>query len=120
MGTKRMRFINKQSSDALWLSLLLAGLSLTPAWADGNGHKHNPSHGNGHGQSRAIRAIQASDYFPVDSKKAALGQAIFFDKEFSGNRNISCSTCHSPLASTSDGLSINLGEGAHGFSVSRD
>lgn len=117
-----MKFISKQphygSGRALGLLLLLAGLSLTPAWAGDKGHKHG--NGHGHGQSRAIRAIQASDYFPVDPKKAALGQAIFFDKELSGNRNISCSTCHSPLASTSDGLSINLGEGAHGFSVSRD
>lgn len=67
-----------------------------------------------------IRAIKATDYTPVDAKKAALGQAFFFDKELSGNRNISCSTCHSPLAATSDGLSINLGEGAHGFSVGRN
>lgn len=67
-----------------------------------------------------VRAIKPSDYFPVDEKRVALGQALFFDKEMSGNRNISCSTCHSPLAGTSDGLSINLGEGARGFSVARD
>src|SRR5689334_10616847 len=111
-GDKSMRFISKQ----LWLFLLLLGLSLSPARADNDkGNKHNP-----HGQPRAIRAIQASDYFPVNPKVAALGQAIYFDKELSGNRNISCSTCHSPITGTTDGLSINLGEGAHGLSVSRD
>jgi cytochrome c peroxidase len=117
-----MNFISNQpryGRGALWLFVLLLGLSLTPAWADKDkdkdkGNKHD------HGQPRAIRAIQASDYFPVDPKKAALGQAFFFDKELSGNRNISCSTCHSPVTGTSDGLSINLGEGARGFSVSRD
>jgi cytochrome c peroxidase len=116
-----MKFISKQphcgSGRALGLFVLLAGLSLTPAWADKDKDKGNKP---GHGQPREIRAIQASDYFPVDPKKAALGQAIFFDKELSGNRNISCATCHSPVAGTSDGLSINLGEGARGFSVSRD
>lgn len=123
-----MRFISRQSDfgprRGLWLFLLLAGLSLTPAWADGwaggwvnhKGHKHDQPKGQRH----AIRAIRETDYYPVDPKKAALGQAFFFDKELSGNRNISCSTCHSPVTGTSDGLSINLGEGAHGFSVSRD
>jgi cytochrome c peroxidase len=68
----------------------------------------------------ALRSAHEADYHPVNAAKAALGQALFFDKIMSGNRNISCSTCHSPLTGTSDGLSINLGEGAKGFSVSRD
>lgn len=44
----------------------------------------------------------------------ALGKEIFFDKELSGNRNISCSTCHSPEFGTGDGLVLSLGQGAHG------
>ncbi|HMW46881.1 MAG TPA: cytochrome c peroxidase [Cellvibrionaceae bacterium] len=67
-----------------------------------------------------IRSINDSDYNKVDAAKVTLGQALFFDKELSGNRNISCSTCHSPITATTDGLSINLGEGAKGLSVSRD
>jgi cytochrome c peroxidase len=49
-----------------------------------------------------------------------LGRLLFFDKEQSGNRDISCATCHSPLIATGDGLSTNIGTGGHGLSVSRD
>lgn len=48
-----------------------------------------------------------------------LGRVLFFDKEQSGNRNISCATCHSPLIATADGLSTNIGTGGEGLSVSR-
>ncbi|MGE0713707.1 MAG: cytochrome-c peroxidase [Planctomycetota bacterium] len=53
----------------------------------------------------------------VDAESAdlvALGRALFFDKELSGNRNISCATCHQPTAGTGDGLPLSLGEGAVG------
>ncbi len=43
-----------------------------------------------------------------------LGRALFFDKELSGNRNISCATCHHPSENTGDGLSLSIGEGGAG------
>lgn len=43
-----------------------------------------------------------------------LGQALMFDKELSGNRNISCATCHHPLESTTDHRALSVGEGATG------
>jgi cytochrome c peroxidase len=43
-----------------------------------------------------------------------LGRALFFDKELSGNRNISCATCHHPSEHTGDGLSVSIGEGGTG------
>lgn len=49
-----------------------------------------------------------------------LGRMLFFDKVLSGNHNISCSTCHSPLIATVDGLSTNIGTGGRGLSVLRD
>ena len=49
-----------------------------------------------------------------------LGRLLFFDKEQSGNRDISCATCHSPLIATADGLSTNIGTGGEGVSVARD
>ncbi|MGI9304683.1 MAG: cytochrome-c peroxidase [Gammaproteobacteria bacterium] len=59
--------------------------------------------------------------FPVTRQSLVeLGRNLFFDKELSGNRNISCAGCHSPLIGTSDGLSLNLGEGASGLSTTRD
>ncbi len=47
-----------------------------------------------------------------DKNKYQLGKKLFFDKILSGNRNISCSTCHSPELGTGDGLPLSLGEGA--------
>ena len=49
-----------------------------------------------------------------------LGRQLFFDKILSGNRNISCATCHHPFAGTADGLSLSIGEGAQGIGVTRD
>tara|TARA_Y100000590_G_scaffold282012_1_gene317219 strand:- start:240 stop:995 length:756 start_codon:yes stop_codon:yes gene_type:complete len=55
-----------------------------------------------------------------NEKKFQLGQFLFFDKVISGNKNISCATCHHPTAGfTSDNLSLGLGEGAVGIASSR-
>ena len=52
--------------------------------------------------------------------KVELGRLLMFDKILSGNRNISCATCHHPLAGTGDGLSLPIGEGGLGLGVTRD
>jgi cytochrome c peroxidase len=51
--------------------------------------------------------------------KVELGRLLFFDKILSGNRNISCATCHHPLAATGDGLSLSIGEGGVGLGMTR-
>ena len=56
----------------------------------------------------------------VNDAKAALGQALFFDKELSGNRNISCATCHTPEATTGDAISLSIGEGGVGSAEFRE
>jgi cytochrome c peroxidase len=48
-------------------------------------------------------------------EKVELGRLLFFDKILSGNRNISCATCHHPSQGTSDGLALGFGEGARGL-----
>jgi cytochrome c peroxidase len=48
-----------------------------------------------------------------------LGQALMFDKELSGNRDISCGTCHSPSSATSEPLSISVGTGGIGQGAGR-
>lgn len=48
-----------------------------------------------------------------------LGQALMFDKELSGNRNISCATCHHPLETTGDHRALAVGQGATGRGPSR-
>lgn len=47
----------------------------------------------------------------VRPQLARLGQALTFDKILSGNRNISCGTCHFPSFGTGDGKSLSVGEG---------
>src|SRR4029077_16066294 len=52
---------------------------------------------------------------PVNAQDPALvdlGKSLFFDKILSGNRDVSCATCHSPLASSGDELSPAVGTGA--------
>ncbi|SLN32614.1 cytochrome-c peroxidase [Ruegeria meonggei] len=50
---------------------------------------------------------------------AQLGQLLFYDPILSGNRNISCATCHHPDLGTSDGLSLGIGEGGVGLGPDR-
>ncbi len=52
-------------------------------------------------------------------KKASLGQLLFYDKILSGNRNISCGTCHNHKFGGSDGLSLGIGEGGIGVGPKR-
>jgi cytochrome c peroxidase len=63
--------------------------------------------------------ITDDDYLPVDLAEARLGQLLFYDPILSGNRNISCATCHHPKFATSDGLSLGLGEGGIGLGPDR-
>ena len=65
------------------------------------------------------RPLQASDFLEFDQKQVELGQLLFFDPILSGNRNISCATCHSPEHGTSDGLSLGIGEGGSGTGPKR-
>ena len=56
---------------------------------------------------------------PSDAK-VKLGQMLFFDKILSGNQNISCATCHHPMAGSGDGWSLPIGEGGAGLGVTRN
>jgi len=49
-----------------------------------------------------------------------LGQALAFDKILSGNRDISCMTCHLPAFATGDGKSLSVGQGGTGLGPSRE
>ncbi|WP_444893341.1 cytochrome-c peroxidase [Microbulbifer sp. TRSA001] len=54
------------------------------------------------------------------AEQIELGKLLFFDKELSGNRNISCATCHHPSTHTGDALSLPVGEGGQGLGNLRD
>ncbi|MCV2872568.1 cytochrome-c peroxidase [Defluviimonas sp. WL0050] len=63
--------------------------------------------------------VTDADYLPVNEAEARLGHLLFYDPVLSGNRNISCATCHHPRFATSDGLSLGLGEGGVGLGPDR-
>lgn len=52
-------------------------------------------------------------------ERVALGQQLFYDPILSGNRNISCASCHHPRFGTADGVSLALGEGGIGLGPDR-
>lgn len=49
----------------------------------------------------------------------SLGEALFWDKELGGNRDMACVTCHHPLAATGDDLSLSIGVDGTGFASAR-
>ena len=63
--------------------------------------------------------LKLSDFQKFDAKRAALGQLLYYDKLLSGNRNISCGTCHSHEHASADGLSLGIGEGGIGLGPKR-
>ncbi|MDA1155615.1 MAG: cytochrome-c peroxidase, partial [Proteobacteria bacterium] len=60
-----------------------------------------------------------ADFKPVSLIEAELGQLLFYDPILSGNRDVSCATCHHPAFGTSDGLSLGLGDGGMGLGPDR-
>jgi cytochrome c peroxidase len=51
---------------------------------------------------------------PLPPKNQALyevGRALFQDQVLSGNRNISCKTCHDPRRGGADGMMLSIGQG---------
>jgi cytochrome c peroxidase len=54
-----------------------------------------------------------------DPAMVALGQALMFDKILSGNRDISCATCHDPTQHLTDGLALAVGTGGSGSGAAR-
>lgn len=65
------------------------------------------------------RPLTEDDFLPVDGAKAKIGQLLFYDKILSGNRNISCGTCHHHDLAGGDGLSLGIGEGGQGVGKKR-
>ena len=65
-----------------------------------------------------VTPLQAPPTFPP--AQIALGQALFFDKLLSGNRDTACATCHHPLLATGDARSLSLGTGHSGLGPLRE
>lgn len=101
-----MKTLRSKISFRISAAIGVSALLMAPALADRGGLLPPPA--------------EDSEFQQHSAEVVELGQALFFDKELSGNRNISCATCHSPVVATVDGLSINIGTGGQGLSVLRD
>ena len=66
---------------------------------------------------RAIGALHRPA--PVRPALVRLGRMLAFDKELSGNRDISCMTCHLPGMGTGDARSLSIGQGGQGLGAAR-
>lgn len=69
--------------------------------------------------SNLPRPLTDEDFIRFDTEQAKIGQLLFYDKILSGNRNISCGTCHHHDHAGSDGLSLGIGEGGAGLGPKR-
>ena len=58
-------------------------------------------------------------FVAVDLREVELGRLLFWDPILSGNKNISCGTCHHPKFGTADGVSLSIGEGGIGLGPQR-
>ena len=63
--------------------------------------------------------LSDEDYHSFSAARAKIGQLLFYDKILSGNRNISCGTCHHHRFGGADGLSLGIGEGGVGVGPER-
>jgi cytochrome c peroxidase len=64
---------------------------------------------------QAINGWGVVPILPVTAPDPALldlGRSLFFDKILSGNRDVSCASCHNPANGSGDGLSLAVGTGA--------
>ncbi|PUB14901.1 cytochrome-c peroxidase [Yoonia sediminilitoris] len=58
-------------------------------------------------------------YPEPDMARVELGQLLFYDPILSGNKSVSCATCHHPDFGTSDGVSLAIGDGGLGLGPDR-
>jgi cytochrome c peroxidase len=63
--------------------------------------------------------LSDTDFPAVDIGEARLGRLLFYDPILSGNKKVSCATCHHPHLGTSDGLSVGIGDGGQGLGPHR-
>lgn len=56
---------------------------------------------------------------PQNPALVDLGQALMFDKVLSGNRDISCASCHEPGLTVTDGMALSVGTGGTGDAPAR-
>lgn len=66
------------------------------------------------------KPVTHSDFPTLNINSVLLSRDLFYDPVLSGNRNISCATCHHPALGTSDGMSLSIGEGGRHLGAARE
>lgn len=56
---------------------------------------------------------------PSSPAKIALGRALFWDPVLSGDRDVSCATCHHPASGYADGRDLAIGVNGQGLGAAR-
>lgn len=101
------------------LILLLSALSMTGCGDDGE----NPSSSQEDLRTRFQLAALTSAPFPPDNarrqERISLGQLLFFDPILSGERDVSCGTCHHPDFAFADRRQFGAGVSGTGLGPSR-
>ena len=69
-------------------------------------------------QQAGVRPLAAPA--PPAPALVALGEALYWDPELSGNRDIACATCHLPAFGAGDALAVSIGVGGRGLATARD
>ena len=111
----RVQIVKKRSNTIYYVKCIGAVACVAVLAGCGTGGSSN---------NDLIEAILDHGVLPVeapseDADRVALGRVLFFDKELSGNRDISCATCHHPTLNTADGLSLSIGTGGDGLGPNR-
>lgn len=65
------------------------------------------------------KPLSDADFLTFDERRAELGRLLFYDPILSGNRNISCGTCHHHDLASADSLPLGVGEGGVGIGQKR-
>ncbi len=108
-------------TSGVWLGLGLTSLAVAAYLARGGGGDALSSAlpQNTDARLRALMAraeVRPPTNPPTPSTALVkLGEALFWDPELSGNRDISCATCHHSAKATGDNLSVSIGTGGVGL-----
>ncbi|MBC6992526.1 cytochrome-c peroxidase [Hymenobacter sp. BT491] len=94
--------------------LLLAGAG----WlCVGSCQRQDPTPTNDFAALPATVAAPADN--PGSPAKVVLGRALFWDPVLSGQRDVSCATCHHPSEGYADGLDLSIGVNGQGLGTAR-
>jgi cytochrome c peroxidase len=64
---------------------------------------------------QSLPEVSYSTANPYSEAKIKLGKLLFYDPILSGEKNISCATCHHPSLAYADGIDLSIGAGGIGL-----